>query len=402
MAGDSIAFALFTAGGLPKTDATPTFTAYRNRSGTARTPPEISHAGGGVYVFQPSTSDVAEGIAYAIDSGAGAYPERLSGAICTEAAPFAAVLLTDSAGALWTGAAPTVGFYDYVAPGSPNPNENAAVTDVVAGDGSELPQSFTVVNQLPGTPAVNLKAVNEQAGLGDIGWHIEGVDHNGQAAAEDVTGFGGDPPHTTEKYWRSITSAYAVVGSPALPALMYLLQGAEGRSASPAAPSLVPVAGAYLYTLTPTAVDLLAGVAYRIDAPSGASPSYSSGAFALASSSEPASAGALAPVGMFQQTVSYAAVSSRDAWGKPTMGPISTSRARVQSTRVFVRDAAGDSLQANYVVYLPPAVPVTLQHRIWLTSEGDSTGVALASRRILAIDKMRDGSAASRFQKVYV
>jgi hypothetical protein len=290
MAGDTIAFGLFTAANAPKTDATPTFTAYRNRSGTARSQPTITHVGGGVYRFQPTTADVLEGIVWAIDAGAGARPARLSGAVCADATPFVTVLLTDSAGALWAGAAPTVGIY------------------------------------------------------------------------RDPSGVARTAPSLIA----------AVTGS------------------------------TYLYSLTPSAADLAVGVEFRIDGPSGASPSYASGSFAVAATSDPATSTQGEPGGLFAQTISYAAISSRDKEGRPTLAAPSTSRARVQSVNTFVQDFAGESTRANFKIYLPAQLAVTYQHRIWLTSEGDSTGVQAQARRILKIDKLLDGVGAERFRVVWV
>ena len=112
MAADRIAFPLFDAAtGTPLTTASPVFVDYRDRSGTARTPPAITHLGGGVYGFIPSDTDEATGVAFLVDGGASANPRRVSGALCSQASPFFAWHLEDAAGALWTGAAPTFGQY---------------------------------------------------------------------------------------------------------------------------------------------------------------------------------------------------------------------------------------------------------------------------------------------------
>lgn len=109
---DVITFFLTNADGTPKTDAAPTFDAYVSRNGFARpATPAIAHVSGGEYRFVATADDVAEGVAYAINSGAGAYPERVSGGVYRDAHPFAVMLLTTAAGALWAGAAPTVGVY---------------------------------------------------------------------------------------------------------------------------------------------------------------------------------------------------------------------------------------------------------------------------------------------------
>jgi hypothetical protein len=290
-AGDFIDFGIWDASNAPKTDALANglqFTAYRNRAGTARAQPTITHLGNGVYRFQPSTSDVAEGIAYAVQTGTGAFPARYSGAICPEAAPFAAFLLTAQAdGSLWTGAVPTVGMY---------------------------------------------------------------VDPSGNARTP---------------------------------------------------PALAAVAGAYLYTLTPSSADLAVGVAYRLSLPSGADPAPPvPGSFAVPTTVDPAIASNPQPQGLFNQTITYAAVSGRDVYGKPTMGAPSTAYARIQPTRDFVWDQAREKLQANFIIYTLPSTAVGYQHRVWLP--GDDLGSAIASRRILAIDDPVDGKGVKRFRRIYV
>lgn len=56
-----------------------------------------------------------------------------------------------------------------------------------------------------------------------------------------------------------------------------------GAGANATSPGLSAVHSPYLYALTPSAADLAAGRAYRVDAASGALPGYYSGTFALAS-----------------------------------------------------------------------------------------------------------------------
>jgi len=293
--GDIIEVAVWDSSGNPKTDALANglvFVDYRNRSGTARTQPTFVHVGQGVYRAKPTTGDVAEGIAWVVSTGTGGFPAYWSGAVCTEAAPFAVFLLTNqSTGALWAGSAPS-----------------------------------------------------------GLGLYVD-VDGNARSA-----------------------------------------------------PALSAVHAPYLYAATPTAADLLVGVLGKLSMPAGADPSpVPPFSFVTPTAVAPAASGSAAePSGLFQGTISYAAVTSRDQYAKPTTGTISTSRARIQSTRVSIQDAAGQTVQANFVIYVPPTLALTLQHRIWLTSEGDNTGNVLASRRILQIDKMRDGVGAARFWKVYV
>jgi hypothetical protein len=295
--GDFITVSVTDARGAPKTDALANglaFVDYRNRSGTARTQPTFTHVGQGVYRARPTTADVAEGIAWVVSTGTGGFPSRWSGAVCSEAAPFAVFLLTTQAdGSLWAGAAPT----------------------------------------LPGASGLY-------------------VDGDGNART---------------------------------------------------APALAAVHAPYLYAVTPSSADLLVGILGKLTMPAGADPSPASAfSFAVPTSVDPAVLSSPEPAGLFQQQITYAAISSRDGAGRPTLGAPSTSRARVQSGRFPVRDFAGELVIARYKVYLPPSCQVTLDHRIWLTSEGDSAGVQTQARRIIVIDKFRDGIAAERYRVVYL
>lgn len=293
--GDFIEFEVRDGSGNPKTDALSNglaFIDYRNRAGTSRTPPTITQllkasVPTGVYRFQPTTADVAEGIAYVITTGSGASPAYYAGALHSDALPFAALLLIDSAtGGLWAGAAPTVDFYV-------DPSSNARTP-----------------------PSVNMVRT-------------------------------------------------------------------------------------YLATMSPSAADLLVGAAGRL-APASGCDAISPFSFAVSTNVDPATASSPEPSGLFQQQITYAAITARDTAGRPTLGAPATSRARVQSCRTFVRDQAGESVQAAFKVYLPPSAAITYQHRIWLTSEGDDAGVQSQARRIISIDKLRDGVATERFRVVYV
>ena len=107
--GERISFPVFDSSGNPKTDATPVFLAYKTKTGGALSAPAISHLGGGIYGFSPTNADVDAGAAYLISTGA--FPKYQAGSVFLDTAPFAVVNLTDSAEALWTGAAPSVGIY---------------------------------------------------------------------------------------------------------------------------------------------------------------------------------------------------------------------------------------------------------------------------------------------------
>jgi hypothetical protein len=94
--------------------AAPTFVAYKSRAGVAQSQPAIAAAGPGVWGFRPTDADETLGVAFLLDCGAGVTPRYVSGPVCTASAPFEAFHLEDGAGALWTGAAPTLPTANYV------------------------------------------------------------------------------------------------------------------------------------------------------------------------------------------------------------------------------------------------------------------------------------------------
>lgn len=104
------------------------------------------------------------------------------------------------------------------------------------------------------------------------------------------------------------------------------------------------------------------------------------------------------PSDRFLQTITYASVTARDAWGGHTLGTQSTAAARVQPTRQFVQDAAGESVQARYLVYTQAVLTTT--HRVWVLSE--SVADAQASHRVLRIDESCDGNAVVQFRQVWL
>lgn len=109
---DRLSFGAYDAANVPLTGLTPAFVHYVDRTGTPRTPPAITELGGGQYGFSPTDADESVGTVFLIDLGATSTPRRVSGAIHTPTNPFLAWHLEDVAGALWTGAAPTVGLWD--------------------------------------------------------------------------------------------------------------------------------------------------------------------------------------------------------------------------------------------------------------------------------------------------
>lgn len=170
--------------------------------------------------------------------------------------------------------------------------------------------------------------------------------------------------------------------------------------AARAAPTLNAVEGGYLFSFAPTRADLDAGVVFEIRPPTGALDEGLGGCLV---NEQPAVVlgASQAPSPQFPQTIAYAEVSSRDLAARATLGSVATSAARVQSTHQFVRDHAGESFQAAYMIHAPANCPVGLQHRLWLPSEGDTTGVTAQSRRIIKVEKLREGSGAVRFLRIY-
>lgn len=100
---------VFDSNGVPLTTAAPSFTIYRTRALVNLSAPLIFHRGGGIYVAQPSDSDITTGVAYSIDTGA--FPSRISGAVCSPLSPFDVLEFVDGNDSLWVGTAPTLGIY---------------------------------------------------------------------------------------------------------------------------------------------------------------------------------------------------------------------------------------------------------------------------------------------------
>lgn len=96
---------------VPLATAVPTFVAYVDKLGNARTPqPLITNLGGGQYVFTPSDGDQRAGTIAVIDGGAVAVPQIQSAAINQGDNAFFAYVVFDLNGQLGSGA-PTVGAY---------------------------------------------------------------------------------------------------------------------------------------------------------------------------------------------------------------------------------------------------------------------------------------------------
>ncbi len=115
---DPIFFGLLDATGAPAPAAVPTWigaTIYNHATGAARTAPAFVNRGDGQHGFEPLADDEATGCVGLVDAGAGYYfssGSRYAAITIPEAAQFEALVLTDAAGVLWTGAAPTFQSYE--------------------------------------------------------------------------------------------------------------------------------------------------------------------------------------------------------------------------------------------------------------------------------------------------
>lgn len=109
-----ITWALYDNSGAPLLGATPTFVDFCLRNGAVVTPaPTIIELGGGLYGFEPTSQHEQQGICYLINNGTGANPARIAGGIGIPSLPFSVWYLEDGAGALWTGAPPTIAAGNY-------------------------------------------------------------------------------------------------------------------------------------------------------------------------------------------------------------------------------------------------------------------------------------------------
>ena len=104
------------------------------------------------------------------------------------------------------------------------------------------------------------------------------------------------------------------------------------------------------------------------------------------------------PADFMNQTVSYALITGRDSFGKPTLGTVTASKARVQPHRKLIRDARGKEALTSHVIYLP--VAVDLNTVIW--PPGANTADVNQARRVLDVDTEVDGAGVTQFAKVYL
>ncbi|WP_338865173.1 hypothetical protein [Myxococcus stipitatus] len=104
------------------------------------------------------------------------------------------------------------------------------------------------------------------------------------------------------------------------------------------------------------------------------------------------------PSDRFRQRIFFALVLGRDAHGKPSLGPVSSARARVQPSRRLIRDASGNEHLASHVIYTEALLG--LQHRLWLP--GEEVADFNRARRPIGVDELVDGEGVVRFRKVWL
>lgn len=111
---DARPFGVTNSTGAPLTGAAAGMTVLaRDVAGNVRSPPAVTEVGEGIYQVQVSDTDEAVGTVVLVDTGAGNEPRRVV-LRCYKADgsnQFWAVCVEDTAGALWAGAAPTIGSY---------------------------------------------------------------------------------------------------------------------------------------------------------------------------------------------------------------------------------------------------------------------------------------------------
>jgi hypothetical protein len=103
------------------------------------------------------------------------------------------------------------------------------------------------------------------------------------------------------------------------------------------------------------------------------------------------------PSDHFRQTITYAPLLGRDAYGKPTFGSSATAPARVQPQRKMIRTADGSEFLASFVVYT--AAPIALTDRVWFP--GELSTDSNKARRPAAIDDYVDGAGVTRYRQVW-
>lgn len=141
---DARPFAVYDSAGAPVTGAAAGMSALAwDIAGASRTPPSVVELGNGLYQVTPTDADETAGTLVLVDTGAGNEPRRVAIA-CFEADrsnQFLGWHLEDSAGDLWTGAAPTFGAWDDAAG---TPRTPPTVVTVSAGVYVAVPTSADV------------------------------------------------------------------------------------------------------------------------------------------------------------------------------------------------------------------------------------------------------------------
>lgn len=91
-----------------------TMAVYVDRAGAARTPPAVTHLGGGKWAFTPSDADETVGTVAMLDAGANNEPRRPAFAVHKpdQSNQFFAFSVLNPDGSVWAGGAPTLGLYD--------------------------------------------------------------------------------------------------------------------------------------------------------------------------------------------------------------------------------------------------------------------------------------------------
>ncbi|MCC6178807.1 MAG: hypothetical protein WAZ94_15275 [Phycisphaerales bacterium] len=112
---------LLPATGLPIGPAGMRFIDFIDRGLVQRAQPTIVELGGGQYGFLPTDADEEVGVAWLVDNGPGAFPQRQADSVTTGGAAFAAWHLEDDAGDLWAGAPSSLASYVSMAGPRPSP-----------------------------------------------------------------------------------------------------------------------------------------------------------------------------------------------------------------------------------------------------------------------------------------
>lgn len=100
---DLVPFMFFDSSGNPLTGIVPIFIKYVTVAAVIQTEPSIVEIGSGQYGFEAPSTDFQTGIIFVVDGLTSAVPRYASGVIYDDATPFAAVLLTNPDGTLYTG-----------------------------------------------------------------------------------------------------------------------------------------------------------------------------------------------------------------------------------------------------------------------------------------------------------